>query len=143
LSIRVTKPNIPDRIKKNFEEMEKLRVDFFIAAEKEKVRLEEEVTKQRQQVIKAESNLEVKKIELQKMIERKDNDLKMARIEGEMIYEKVKTQIDTEFMSAMEEAKNYQILFTPEYLSFLATDALTSNLKLVLGDEIPNIQLSQ
>jgi erlin len=39
LSIRVTKPNIPDRIKQNFEEMEKLKVDFFIAAEKEKVKL--------------------------------------------------------------------------------------------------------
>ena len=62
LSIRVTKPNIPDRIKANFEEMEKLKVDFFIAAEKEKVKLEEEMTKQRQSVIKAESNLEVKKI---------------------------------------------------------------------------------
>lgn len=57
LSIRVTKPQIPDRIKRNFEEMEKLKVDFFIAAEKEKVRAEEELTKQRQQVIKAESNL--------------------------------------------------------------------------------------
>lgn len=68
LSIRVTKPQIPDRIKKNFEEMEKLKVDFFIAAEKEKVRVEEEMTKQRQQVIKAESNLEVKRIDLKKMI---------------------------------------------------------------------------
>jgi len=37
--------------------MEKLKVDFFIAAEKEKVKLEEELTKQRQLVIKAESNL--------------------------------------------------------------------------------------
>lgn len=40
LSIRVTKPEIPDRIKKNFEDMEKIKVDFFIAAEKEKVKLE-------------------------------------------------------------------------------------------------------
>jgi hypothetical protein len=37
--------------------MEKIKIDFFIAAEKEKVRLEEELTKQKQQVIKAESNL--------------------------------------------------------------------------------------
>ena len=65
----------------------------------------------------------------------------MAKIEGEMIYEKAKAQIDSESMAAMEEAKNYQILFTQEYLSFLATDALTSNVTLVLGDQIPNIQL--
>lgn len=56
-----------------------------------------------------------------------------------MIYEKAKTQIDTEFLSAMEEAKNYPILFTDTYMSFLATDALTSNVTLVLGDQIPNI----
>lgn len=82
--------------------MEKIKVDFFIAAEKEKVRFEEQLTKQRQQVIKAESNLEVKKIELNKMIQRKENDFKMAKIQAEMIFEKAKTQIDTEFLAATE-----------------------------------------
>lgn len=86
MSIRVTKPQIPERIKKNFEEMEKVKVDYFIAVEKEKVKLSEEMTVQRQQVIKGESNLDVKKIELVKLIEKKENDLKMARIEGEMIF---------------------------------------------------------
>ena len=77
------------------------------------------------------------------MIQRKENDLKMASIESEMIYEKAKTQVDAEFMSAIEEAKNYPILYTDKYLSFLATDALTSNVTLILGDEIPNIQLAK
>lgn len=36
------------------------------------------------------------------MIEKKENDLKMAKIEGEMIYEKAKTQIETEFLAAFE-----------------------------------------
>lgn len=143
LSIRVTKPEIPERIKKNFEEMEKLKVDFYIAAEKEKVKIEEQMTKQRQQVIKAESNLDVKKIELQKMIQRKENDLKMGMIESEMIFEKAKTQVDTEFLSAIEEAKNYGILYTDKYLSYLASNALTSNLTLILGDQIPNIELKK
>jgi len=98
----MTKPNIPDRIRKNFEEMEKIKIDFFIAAEKEKVRVEEEVTKQKQQRIKAESNLEVKKIELTKMIDRKENDLKISVIEGEMMFDKAKTQIEAEFLAAFE-----------------------------------------
>lgn len=143
LSIRVTKPNIPERIKRNFEEMEKLKIDYFIAAEKEKVKVEEELTKQRQQVIKAESNFDVKRIDLKKGIEKKENDLKMARIEGEMIFEKAKTQIETEFMAAFEEAEMYPVLFTDQYMSFLATDALTSNATFMLGDEIPNVQLKQ
>ena len=123
--------------------MEKLKVDFYIAAEKQKVKLEEETTKQRQQVIKAESNLEVKTIELTKQIQTKENGLKMAKIESEMIYEKAKTQIDTEFMAAIEEAKNYPILFTDKYLSYLASDALTSNVTMILGDEIPNVQIAK
>lgn len=143
LSVRVTKPKIPERIKKNFEEMEKLKVDFYIAAEREKVKLEEEETVQKQKVIKAESNFDVKHIELQRMIEKKQNELSMGRIEGEMIYEKAKTQIETEFMAAIEEAEQYPYLYTPEYISFLATDALTSNATLIVGDKVPNIQLSK
>lgn len=79
-------------------------MDFYIAAEKEKVSLEEELTAQRQQVIKAESNLEVKKIELHKMIESKRNELLIGKIEGEMIFDKAKTQIESEFMAAITEA---------------------------------------
>jgi len=77
------------------------------------------------------------------MIDMKENDLKMAKIESEMIYEKAKTQINSEFMADIEEAKNYPILFTDAYLNYLATDAITSNLTLILGDEIPNIQISK
>lgn len=67
----------------------------------------------------------------------------MARIEGEMIYEKAKTQIETEFLAAMDEARNYNVLFTDKYMSYLATDALTSNVNLILGDQIPNIEFKK
>ena len=67
----------------------------------------------------------------------------MARIEGEMIYEKAKTQIETEFLAAMDEARNYKVLFTDKYMSYLATDALTSNVNLILGDQIPNIEFKK
>lgn len=82
LSIRVTKPNIPERIRKNFEYMERLKVDYFIAVEKEKVRIEEEITLQKQQLIKMSSNLDVKEIDLVKKIQLRENELKMAEIEG-------------------------------------------------------------
>ena len=67
----------------------------------------------------------------------------MAKIEGDMIFEKAKTQIETEFMAAFEEAKNFPILFTDSYMSFLATDALSSNTTFIIGDEIPNVQISK
>lgn len=49
-----------------------------------------------------ESNLDVKQIDLIKKIQLKENELKMAEIEGEMIYEKEKTKIETEFLAAFE-----------------------------------------
>ena len=45
---------------------------------------------------------EVKKIELTKMIDRKENDLKISVIEGEMMFDKAKTQIEAEFLAAFE-----------------------------------------
>lgn len=60
--------------------MERLKVDYFIASEKEKVLIEEEMTKQKKQVIKMESNLDVKRIDLKKKIDKKKNSLKMAKI---------------------------------------------------------------
>ncbi len=73
--------------------MEKLKVDYFIAVEKENVRVEEEMTGQRKEIIKMESNHQVKKIQMIKKIQHKQNQFKMAEIEGEMIYQKEKTKI--------------------------------------------------
>lgn len=85
----------------------------------------------------------MKQIDLIKKIQLKDNELKMAEIEGEMIYEKEKTKIETEFLAAFEEAKMYPALLTEEYLNYLAYDALTSNLTLVMGDKVPNVEINR
>ena len=37
----------------------------------------------------------------------------------------------------------YPTLLTDKYLNFLAYDALTSNLTLVMGDKVPNIELAR
>jgi hypothetical protein len=41
-------------------------------------------------------------IDFEKAIQLKENEKKMAVIEATMIYEKAKTQIDTEFLAAFE-----------------------------------------
>jgi hypothetical protein len=42
-------------------------------------------------------------------------------------------------LTSFEEAQLYPQLFTDEFISYLAYDALTSNLTLTVGDKIPNI----
>lgn len=58
-----------------------------------------------------------------------------------MIFEKEKTKIETEFLVAFEEAELYPQLYTEKFISFLALDALTTNVTLTLGNKIPNIIL--
>lgn len=88
-----------------------------------------------------QSDLEVKKINLKKKIDKKKNSLKMAEIEGEMIFEKEKTKIETEFLASFEEAKLYPQLYTDKFISYLAYDALTTNVTLTVGNKIPNIMV--
>ncbi len=51
-----------------------------------------------------ESNLDVNHIDMEKKIQLKENELKMAQIEAEMIFEKEKTKIETEFLASFEQA---------------------------------------
>jgi len=37
----------------------------------------------------------------------------------------------------------YPALLTDKFLNYLAYDALTSNLTLIMGDKVPNIELSK
>ena len=46
-------------------------------------------------------------------------------------------------MAALEEAEQYPYLYTPEYMNYLATDALTSNATFIIGDKVPNVQLNK
>ena len=46
------------------------------------------MTQQKREIIKMESNLDVKHIDMEKKIQLKENELKMAEIEAEMIFEK-------------------------------------------------------
>ncbi len=55
-----------------------------------------------------------------------------------MIFQREKTNIQAQFLSDFQQVKLYDKLFTDQYLSFLAHDALTSNLTLIIGDKIPN-----
>lgn len=67
----------------------------------------------------------------------------MALIEADMIFEKAKTEIETEFLTSIEEAKLYPFLYTTDYLKFLAADAYTSNVELTIGERIPNAVLGK
>jgi len=63
----------------------------------------------------------------------------MAKIEADTIVQREKALVNAEFSAAFEEAELYNELFTDDYLRFLAGEALTSNLTITAGSQVPNL----
>ena len=143
LSIRVTKPRIPVNIKKNYEEIETAKTEYLIVKENQKVKIQEAETYKKQELIKVNSKLEVRKIELEKAIKEMENQLKIAQIEDEMYLNKTKSEIDSEYYSNVVELETLNEMLTENYINFQAIDALTTNLKLYLGESIPKYYLQK
>ena len=141
LSIRVTKPRIPENIKKNYEEIEAAKTQYLIASENQKVKVQEAETFKKQEIIKANSRLEVRKIELEKAIKERENQLKIGKIEDEMYLNKTKSEVDADYYSSIVELQTLNEMLTESYLNYQAIDALTSNLTLYLGDSIPQLYI--
>ena len=141
LSIRVTKPRIPSKIKSNFETMEAEKTRFLIVNETQKLRIQESETKRRQALIKARSDLEVMKIEMTKKLKFKENELKIAKMETQMFLDREKGKVDAEFYRNVKELETIQGKLTPEFLKMSKIKAMTSNLVVNVGDSIPNIRI--
>lgn len=141
LSIRVTKPRIPSKIKSNFETMEAEKTRFLIVNETQKVRIQESETKRRQALIKARSDLEVMKIEMEKKLNFKENELKLAKMETKMFLDREKGKVDAEFYRNVKELETIQGKLTPEFLKISKIKAMTSNLVVNVGSSIPNIKI--
>lgn len=139
ISIRITKPRIPERIRSNFEKMEQVKVESLISSERQNVIKEREMTEQKKAIISAESKLDVRVIELEKEISLKQNNFKLAHIEALIYLEKLKAEIDASFLGTMKELELYPTLYSKEALQMEAVRALTENITLVLGSNIPNI----
>merc|ERR1719384_2350218 len=84
LSVRVTKPKIPEAIRKNYELMEAEKTKLMISTQRQKVIEKDAETDRKKVVIEAEKNAEVAAIKNQEAIDRKKSEAEIAKIENEM-----------------------------------------------------------
>lgn len=138
LGVRVTKPRIPESIRKNYEEMESERTRLLIVTENQKVQLQEAETKKQQEIIRAKSRLEVAKINIQRETNEKVNQKKISDIENKMALDRTKIETDAEFYKATRELETLQQKFSKEFLESTAVDALVSNVDFYIGNDIPD-----
>lgn len=137
LSVRVTKPKIPDSIKRNYELMEAEKTQLLISTQRQRVVEKESETERKKAVIEAEKEALVSKINFEKQIVEKESLRKMAAIEDAMHLAREKSRTDASLYRIEREAQANALLLQPEYLKLKEIEALAANRKIYYGPNIP------
>lgn len=138
VAVRVTKPKIPEAIRRNYELMEAERTKLLIATEKQKVIEKEAETERKRAVIEAEKQAQVANISYAQKIMEKESMQKMSAIEDATILARKKSAADAEFYAAKQAAASNTLKLTPEYLELMKYKAILTNTKLYFGPSIPS-----
>merc|ERR1719410_1595916 len=142
-AVRVTKPKIPEAIRKNFELMEAEKTKLLISTQKQKVIEKDAETERKKAVIEAEKEAQVAKIRYEQNILEKESMQKMETINDEVHLAKEKSKADAEFYKVQKLAESNKLLLTKEYLDLKRIDAMAANNKVYFGPDIPNMFISE
>uniref|UniRef100_A0A5B7A8A2 Putative erlin-1 n=2 Tax=Davidia involucrata TaxID=16924 RepID=A0A5B7A8A2_DAVIN len=143
ISVRVTKPSIPESIRRNFEQMEEERTKVLIAIERQRVAEKEAETQKKIAISEAEKNAQVSKIQMEQKLMEKDSARQQEEIANEMYRAREKSLADAYFYQAMKEAEANKLKLTPPYLELKFIEAISNNSKIFFGNKVPNMILDQ
>jgi len=138
-AVRVTKPKIPEQIRKNYEIMEGEKTKLMISVERQKVVEKEAETERKRAIIEAEKVAAVSKIQWQQRITEKESQKQIAEIEDQTHLAREKAKADAEFYKAKKEGEANSALFTPEYVELKKYEAIAKNTKMFFGSDIPSM----
>ncbi|XP_061448461.1 erlin-2 isoform X2 [Rhineura floridana] len=138
-AVRVTKPNIPETIRKNYELMESEKTKLLIAAQKQKVVEKEAETERKKALIEAEKIAQVAEITYGQKVMEKETEKRISEIEDAAFLAREKAKADAESYTAMKMAEANKLKLTPEYLQLMKYKAIAANSKIYFGKDIPNM----
>merc|ERR1719292_60699 len=142
-AVRVTKPKIPEAIRKNYELMESEKTKLLISTQRQKVIEKDAETERKKAVIEAEKEAQVAKIKHEQNILEKESMQKMEKINDEVHLAKEKSRTDAEFYKIQKQAEANMLLLTKEYLELRKIEAMSVNNKVYFGPDIPNMFISE
>ncbi|XP_040600021.1 erlin-1 isoform X1 [Mesocricetus auratus] len=131
-AVRVTKPKIPEAIRRNFELMEAEKTKLLIAAQKQKVVEKEAETERKRAVIEAEKIAQVAKIRFQQKVMEKETEKRISEIEDAAFLAREKAKADAEYYAAHKYAtsnKGQEEVLPLEELVKIAADGKNSFLE--------------
>ncbi|KAJ8415443.1 hypothetical protein AAFF_G00424230 [Aldrovandia affinis] len=138
-AVRVTKPNIPESIRRNYELMESEKTKLLIAAQTQKVVEKEAETERKRAVIEAEKLAQVAEIKFGQKVMEKETEKRISEIEDDAFLARERARADAEFYTAHRTAEANKLKLTPEYLQLMKFKAIASNSKIYFGSEIPHM----
>ncbi|XP_017761405.1 PREDICTED: erlin-1-like [Eufriesea mexicana] len=138
-AVRVTKPKIPEIIRKNYELMEAEKTKLLISTQHQKVVEKDAETEKKKAVIDAEKEVQVARIRYYQKIMEKKSLQQISAIEDEMHLAKQKSYSDAEYYQKERQAAANQLLLTKEYLELKKYEALAQNTKIYYGQDIPKM----
>merc|ERR1719278_817777 len=142
-SVRVTKPKIPEAIRKNYELMEAEKTKLLISTQRQKVVEKEAETERKKAVIEAEKEAHVAKIQYERMIMEKESNQRINEIEDSIHLAREKSKSDAEFYRVHKLAEANKLLLTPEYIEMKRIESLSNNQKVYFGPDIPTMFVNQ
>jgi len=142
-SVRVTKPKIPEAIRKNYELMEAEKTKLLISTQRQKVIEKDAETERKKAVIEAEKEAMVAKIKYEQNIQEKESMQKMEAINDDIHLTKEKSRADAEFYKIERSATANKLLLSKEYLELKKIEAMSVNNKVYFGPDIPNMFINE
>ncbi|XP_017774607.1 PREDICTED: erlin-1-like [Nicrophorus vespilloides] len=141
-AVRVTKPKIPEAIRKNYELMESEKTKLLISMQHQKVVEKDAETEKKRAIIEAEKEAQVAKIQYEQKVMEKESLQRIAAIEDDMHLARQKSHSDAEFYKLKQEVEINGMLHTKQYLEIKKYEALAANNKVYYGPDIPKMFLN-
>ncbi|XP_030956677.1 erlin-1-like isoform X2 [Quercus lobata] len=136
MSVRVTKPTIPESIRRNFEQMEEERTKVLIAIEKQRVVEKEAETSKKKAISEAEKIANVSKILMEQQLMEKDSARKQQEIENQIYMAWKKSLADAYFYHVLKEAEVNKLKLTPQFLELKFIEAVADDTKIFFGEKV-------
>merc|ERR1719244_560290 len=142
-SVRVTKPKIPEAIRKNYELMEAEKTKLLISTQRQRVVEKDAETERKKAIIEAEKEAQVAKIRYEQNLLERESKQKMEKIDDEIHLAKEKSKTDAEFYKVQKQAEANKLLLSNEFLELKRIEAMAANNKVYFGPDIPNMFISE
>uniref|UniRef100_S4RY23 ER lipid raft associated 1 n=1 Tax=Petromyzon marinus TaxID=7757 RepID=S4RY23_PETMA len=140
-AVRVTKPKIPEAIRRNYELMEGEKTKLMIAAQRQKVVEKEAETERKKAIIEAEKVAQVSKIQFEQKVQEKETEKKMSELEDTAFLARQTTKADAEYYTALKTAESNKVKVTNNFLELMRYQAISANAKVYFGRDIPSMFL--